>query len=457
MKIPKLLSCSRLIALIATASPVLAQIPVGDAAVLLTNTSLGTRSIFRVAMTAGATPKLIGPVSWNLSMSASSIAVDGLTGDLLVGALNSSGGPAELYRLALSGNTVVSETLVASLAGTKGPIVDIHREDSGCLLTVTGDGNGFPIAHRISLGSAGVAVTEVKLLDASASSDGMEFAGGISSDAQGNIYLGVHLAGGGVIEVFPPNGGLKTAITPVNHGLNDVDVDASGNILSVGDILSPGWPINLSCNTTDNFVGPGGIFNYPFGVAVEDLGGGQVAFGYNGGGSGLKIATLSNCTLTGQVTVFDSAVVCSLCGFLDVAIRASSKLYGCPCVDSSGTMPAIAETSPAVLGTTWRVDLNSGLPHRPAFFALGSNDVLFAGASPLPLSLGGGADLLTSAEIMWFQTMTDALGAAQFAPFVPNTPSLGGLKLFGQWIISDLGSVNPFGVSLSSGLATVIQ
>jgi hypothetical protein len=428
------------------AAPCAAQVPVHSALLLRQDVSTGIRSLAHVTLTPGSTPVPISGLAAPLDTDARQVAVDPTSGDVLVGT-----NTGDLWRVSLSGNTITSQTWLGTLT-VQSQVSDIHRDATGAFLTVNEDSSGVPLVHRISLTPAGATIDFVAISGMPANTG--SFQAGIATDALGNIVVGVRdPAGvGGTIGTFAPGGGAPTATASVPFHLNDVDVDPSGNIRSCG--LSP-FTVgpNVSCGTNLFQVGPTPtLFNFPFIAHLVSLPNGDLAFGFNGGGSGVRRVAMSGCTNGTESVVFANPVGI---GMNDLFFNLRSNRYGSPCVDTGGNWPLITETTPPAIGTNWTVKLERARASTPAVTVVGTNNTAYAGFG-LPLAFGGGCGLLSSADILQATTATDASGTALFTLAIPNTPGLIGTQLFAQWLFTDPG-VNGFDTAMSSGLATAIQ
>lgn len=435
---------------LSSASIARAQIPAGSGVVTTRDIFGGFQALWSVPLVAGGGGTPITPISAGLASRLFVADIDPTSGDLIVGAQPpGTGMDSELHRLVLSGTTVTSEALLATLPGTTGGLADVYREPSGCMLTLCFDANGAPVVHRVSVTPVQAMVTLIPLLGGPNST--APYAGAITSAPDGSLFIGLHQGNVGTVVQYGPDGGLPLATTAVNHRVNHLDLDAAGGIVSVGD-PSGTPPTNFFCGGVDSYVTP--VF-FNFGAGLEVLPSGDFVFGWNGsGGSSLDLLTMSGCTVLARTQIFQPP---GGTGIYDVARRVESKGYGCPCIESTGTMPVISEVSPPILGGVWQLDLDSSQAGQPATLFLGSNNLAF-GASPLPLAIGGGCGLLSSGDILRPVLTTNAFGDASFQITIPNDPTLIGLDLYCQWVFGDPGTTgNPFLVGMTAGIRTTIQ
>jgi hypothetical protein len=427
------------------AVPGIAQIPTNSVVVL--SVAGGVRSLSHVALTPGAVPVPITGLAAPLDAIASQVALDPTSGDLLVGTTT-----GDLHRVVLAGNTVASDVVLATLAN--GDVRDIHRDATGAFFTVSDDGSGNPIVHRVSLTPAAATVDFVATsgLPTNAGS----FQAGIATDGVGNIVVGVRnppQSGGGTIATYLPASGMPAGTTSTTFFLNDVDVGPSGQVRASGVAPAIASPNNVFCGGVEFQVGPPPTpFNFPFIATIVSLPNGDLGFGFNGGGSGVSVVAMSGCTNGTESVVYTNPPGT---GVFDLHLRARSNLYGSPCVDTQGNWPLIAHTSPPALGTNWVVTLDRARANTLASIFVGTNNTSFQGAM-LPLPVGGGCGLLSSGDLLQVQTTTNASGQATFTMAIPNTPGLIGTRMFAQWLYTDAG-VNQYDVAMSSGLAAAIQ
>ncbi|MCA8975744.1 MAG: lamin tail domain-containing protein [Planctomycetes bacterium] len=130
--------------------------------------------------------------------------------------------------------------------------------------------------------------------------------------------------------------------------------------------------------------------------------------------------------------------------------------FAAVCDDDAGVVKALSD-SEITPGSTLRLAMGGGAGTDPAIgaFALGVGFLGLAQVT-IPLTVFGmpGCTAYTN-PVASVVMPTDALGMAQLAVPLPNTPAIIGLILYSQWVASDPG-INPAGMLTSSALVILI-
>jgi len=113
-------------------------------------------------------------------------------------------------------------------------------------------------------------------------------------------------------------------------------------------------------------------------------------------------------------------------------------------------VPALDHTGLPTLGSSFDIELTEAPATTFAIMVQGLSDQVWSGGSlPLTLPTTQGCDLLVANDVT-DAVITDGAGAASYPIAVPNTPALGGLEIFYQWVVLD-GPANPIGLVTSNG------
>ncbi|MBL8693141.1 MAG: hypothetical protein JNJ88_03510 [Planctomycetes bacterium] len=456
------------IALAWTASTAVGQGPLvpGDVAVMTRSTGATPTAQLHVVDAAG-THTLSG-LSTALADAASSFALDAISGDWIVGASSTqtSGGPAEIWRVRIAAGAVVGESLLLTLPGTDGlAVTDMHRESNGCILALTSAPLAFHV-FRIAVSPSSAAAYEVPLTASRGLANTQMLS--ICSSPAGSVHLG---ARGwppstpevtGVMSAPPAGGHLSPVAGTTGFGILPLGIEfsAQGFLTIVGS--SPTSLFNYLCGQGlffPAFIGASPGSSPEIADLDATVDGSQFWIAINGSvnppsgfpGNVWKIGG-TNC---GFGTPTPTA------GFADPVVKVqaarASSSFGCPCATSLGLLPWIFEMTPPAIGQSWIVEAHNAPAFSAALLMVGGSYSSIGGA-PLPFSFAPmGADgllLLTSSEVTYI-VVADGSGVAVSNAAIPTDPVLVGATLYSQWLFADSGA-NPVGYSASAGIRSVI-
>jgi len=431
--------------------------------------SVGTAGEYRMYLLPGlgtgtvGAPTLIG-VSSPLAARLNHFVIDQANADIIATANPTvAGGPVEVWRIQVSGTTVLSETLLTTLSGTNGLLARaVHRDASGCILVLSRPSffSGTFTVHRVAITRGGGLAFQIPI-----TTTGNEMLDAIATDPAGQILLGgtqppYSSAAPGVTLTVSQAGG--TAVTTSVIANFHVIAAATSSIGQPALGLSPQIlppTANYSCG------GAFGNFQFntpPFTTLWNDIelnpAGTQFvltgvgAFAFGAPGVIVRIGAI------GCVAGTPSAPIFFPHGMNQAAIAFPSQRYGCGCPPSTNVLPQIGELAPPTIGLPWVVTLTSGVPNSTAMLVSGRGDLFFQGSPlPQPLSVFGGQPscfLLNGANFVFGLKNTDAAGAATNQRAIPNDPTLIGTRLFSQWLVNEVTPVPSFS---TAGLISTIQ
>lgn len=410
------------------------QIPSGSFALM--NNVAGTVGFWEFTPPLGFTQ--IGGVPSQLTSNGTSMEIDLLTGDFLVGTSSTSGGSdAEIWRCVLSGTTMVSATQVAVLSGTSGGVLEMSREREGCILALCEDAAGAPLVYRVIVTPAGTAVTSIPITAPA----GVAFRD-ITSSPIGTIFMPSFAQGGGATSTLytvPAAGGALTP-TPTTYAMTitDVEFTLSSGIMAGGlASMIPGG--NFSCIAVPSFLYS---TTPPFSDIIDEITEDANLTTWvvaNNGGQSVRFWSMNPCNPPGTLV----SEIAGLGSVLKMVPASVNFKYGCGCPNSVGTISVINQGLPApVAGGTWNLFLNNALPNRAAFLVGGTSSV-----APIPV-FGPGCFILNNLEVS-FTTTTDQFGVANLSATLPA--NLAGTLIHAQW--GYLDNAVPGGVALTGGLA----
>ena len=469
MRSPRLVVPAVLSLVLFSGEQALAQIAPGDLVVL---TSGSGQTLFSLPSGGGA-PTAVTGFTPDVIDNATSIEVEPTSGDLLLAVVGSGG--SELWRAALSGLMVQSETLLAVLPDTAGmPLIDTHLEidttgtPTGCLLVLSHLFNNplgvspNAVIHRVSIGADAAVAVEIPFSYPGATPP--EVLSAITSDPSGTIYLPFAQPGqpfphaSGVYSLPAAGGTLTTVYSGLPISARSVGVDLTGIAVAggLGNLPVPPSSPNYWCGTAGVLIAPTtSPFTSPINDIHLDAGGATYTVSVNGvvlGAAGLghlrRIPT-GSCS-AGAVTV--------IADFADAIVKVGQSIpssrYGCGCVGSNGVTPLFSEITPPTPGGTWTTTLSGVAPGAPTVLMLGLNNVSWLGIPlPLDLSIVGapGCVVLTSGQTLTLTTTASGAGGATFSFGVPATVPPG-VPLFSQCYTIDGASVNPLPIATSNAV-----
>lgn len=132
--------------------------------------------------------------------------------------------------------------------------------------------------------------------------------------------------------------------------------------------------------------------------------------------------------------------------------------FGAGCVGQSGVAPSLSASGAATLGGTLVIHADQALDGALGGFLLGGSRTA-AGATPLPLALGGGCALLVAPDVFAAATVAPVgggLGTASVALAVPFDPLLLGAVLYTQWAQFDAATPASVPLTFSNGGIVVV-
>lgn len=124
--------------------------------------------------------------------------------------------------------------------------------------------------------------------------------------------------------------------------------------------------------------------------------------------------------------------------------------YGQGCAGTGSLVPAIGSSGLVAIGSTnFSIDLSNAPPATLAIL-IGGNSRTSSSLGALPFDLGGGCSVL-AAPLAQVGTVTSATGTASLPLTIPPNPTLSGVDLFFQFVVTDPGSPSPLGVTSTPG------
>lgn len=432
---PSASTCVLIALIVAGAS---AQVPLGHAALMTSDA--GTAGLLSLDLTFGTTTP-IAPVSSTLAAAASTLEIDPLTGDFLVGSRSTSGDTeAEIHRLVLSGLTVISETRVLTLPGTDGVVLGMEREQNGCIILLCSDPAGSPVFFRLVVTPAGETVTQIPVV----APPGTFWS--LAVDANGDIYTCDFSAGSGfgstVYRVGPSGGTLVPTGATTPFAAADLEIDFAGSGLHAGGLPTSVLGPNYQCGGAPFRYGP---TTSPYSDVVQEI----AKEGTNGdllvvsaaANVGATVWRLNGCAPPGVALTF-----LPLLSVSKIVPAQRSRNYGCACPTSQGVVPLITQTGFPQPGGTWTLNLTNALPNRPATLVFGLQP-----AFPTEIPGTVGCFSLNSGN-QTYATTTNRAGAATITVSLPAP--LSGVWVHAQWYYND-PFLNVAGIGATAGLAVV--
>jgi hypothetical protein len=133
--------------------------------------------------------------------------------------------------------------------------------------------------------------------------------------------------------------------------------------------------------------------------------------------------------------------------------------FGSGCSAPAGTVPVLSGIGDGALGSTMLLLADHALANGAGGFLLGFSRST-AGASALPLALGGGCSLLVSPDVFLGVAVTPTtpgLGSAAIALPIPLDPLLAGFTCHAQWAQLDAASPANVPLTFSNGGTVVVH
>ncbi len=339
-----------------------------------------------------------------------------------------------------------------------------------CTLTVTGQGGCFSDTLVRSVTVTGYGVAEGPTTGGNGTSSATW--AGTYWDMQINPAEGVRVtglqcgvygfAGTADVQMF------ITADTHVGKEGNAAEwVLAGAGTVTFAGTGTVGAPELASVTLNRSFYLPAG--NYGVAFYQADQAGGTMQVSYTNGpgnapyGNGdivihpagvgcSSVSLLGPCAF--QPRLWNGRISYETCTFSG---NAASGVYGTGCANSAGTIPSLAPTSDPVLGASYDLEVDAGLPALAGVMMVyGLSKDTFNGL-PLPLDLGvigaAGCELATTGDLTSFLLANP--GPNPVSITIPNNPALQCLAFYQQAAVVDFAA-NTLGVVLSNASAAVV-
>jgi len=338
-------------------------------------------------------------------------------------------------------NIIKSSVLLLAIAApvaAQQPLV-VHYPDA----TLSNPPNlGFPF-YTPGGGSAGLTVRYQVICPASWLAQQAPQAGFVSS-------IGFSIAGAGLYDQFVVRAGTsdQTSLQPdwsVNLPDQRVQVDLSGTIVRGGGTQQA--PVNTWVDFPLRFP----FYYEPGDAVVVDF---ITNIQYPGINTFLSTSVAygvaSRCynfqyTPGAQATSFGGSGI----KFRFNVEPLSMISFGAGCSSAGNTPPSLNALGTSQLGDTAILNASNTANTGLGLFIIGFSKAFSFGGAPLPLTLGGGCELLVRPDSLVPQVLQGS-GAA-YAVVIPNNPNLAGAVLFSQYAEYDVSSPAAIPYVLSNG------